>query len=37
MTTLNRKNETSAQTPAMKRDFDGLSRLHDEVDQMFNN
>ena len=37
MTTLNRKNETSAQPPAMKRDFDGLSRLHDEIDAMFDN
>ena len=37
MTTLTKKNETSAQTPAMKRDYNGLSRLHDEIDQMFNN
>ena len=37
MTTLNRKNETSAQTPAMKRDYSGLSRLHNELDRMFDN
>ena len=37
MAMLTRKNETSAQTPATKRDYNDLSRLHDEVDQMFNN
>ena len=37
MAMLSRKNETSAQTPAMKRDYSGLSRLHNELDRMFDN
>ena len=37
MAMLNRKNETSAQTPATKRDYNDLSRLHDEIDAMFDN
>ena len=37
MAMLFRKNETSAQTPAMKRDYSGLSRLHNELDRMFDN
>ena len=37
MTMLSRKNETSAQTPAMKRGYSGLSRLHNEFDRMFDN
>ena len=36
MAMLNRKNETSAQTPATKRDYNDLSRLHDEIDAMVN-
>ena len=37
MAMLSRKNETSAQTPAMKRDYSGLSRLHNELDRIFDN
>ena len=37
MAMLSRKNETSAQTPAMKRDYSDLSRLHNELDRMFDN
>ena len=37
MAMLSRKNETSDQTPAMKRDYSGLSRLHNELDRMFDN
>ena len=37
MAMLSRKNETSVQTPAMKRDYSGLSRLHNELDRMFDN
>lgn len=37
MAMLNRKNETSAQTPATKRDYNDLSCLHDEIDAMFDN
>ena len=37
MAMLSRKHETSVQTPAMKRDYSGLSRLHNELDRMFDN
>ena len=37
MAMLSRKNETSAQTPAMKRDYSGLSRLHNELDRRYDN
>ena len=35
MTMPVRKNETSVQTPAMQREYSGLSRLHDDIDRMF--
>ena len=37
MAMLNRKNETSAQTPATKRDYIYLSRLHHQTERMLDN